>query len=698
MTSRTIISDGTVSTLCRQCDMYCGINVQVENGRLTKITGDKSHPVGRGKICPKGTAALEMIYHHDRILSPLKRMPNGQFKPIPYDQIIAEIADKISAIKVKLGARSIGVWTGEAIGFLQQEEYARRFSHALGSPNYFSAESVCYAARHIAYYLVQGYYPTCEDYANSSVILIWGANIEITHPPFMREVLEGKQKGAKIVVIDPRKTRTERHADLVVRIIPGTDGALVWGLINHLIRNGQYDAEFVRQYTVGFDDFRVYAEKFDPAYVSRETGVPVDTIRQLAELIARNVPRISQYVGISFEHQVNGVNVIRAVVSLGNICGSSDIPGGSPWPDYPDVRSLTLYDHLPLDDFQPIGAERFPLLYQFRKQCSSLMAMDYMLGQGDYPLRGCIISGANPVLTNPNSAKVKKALNSLDLLVVKDLFATETARLAHYIIPAASFLERSELHYYPYKHLAALTRKVIEFEGVRNEYDFWKDLADALGFGERYFPWPDETAVNRWIVEGSGLDFQALEKHTWGVAYAPVRRRKFEHSPFPTPSGKIELTTDVTTFRGLPSIPVYLPPRHRTGCGGDSTFLLATGARSPFYYHSRYRNIERFQKRNPDPVVEINARDAERLRISNGEKVRIVSETGELVISAKIIKADEVLPGILQIGHGWDQGNVNLLTDDADVDPISGYPNLKHVVVRVEKTQSESLISGEVTF
>ena len=96
MTSRTIISDGTVSTLCRQCDMYCGINVQVENGRLTKITGDKSHPVGRGKICPKGTAALEMIYHRDRILSPLKRMPNGQFEPIPYDRAIAEIAGKIS--------------------------------------------------------------------------------------------------------------------------------------------------------------------------------------------------------------------------------------------------------------------------------------------------------------------------------------------------------------------------------------------------------------------------------------------------------------------------------------------------------------------------------------------------------------------------------------------------------------------------
>lgn len=685
MNGRTVMPDGSVSTLCRQCDMHCGIKIQVENGRLTKISGDKGHPIGRGKICPKGTAALEMIYHRDRILNPLKRKSNGRFEPIPYDQAIAEIARKLSNIKAETGARSIGAWTGEAIGFLQQEEYARRFIHALGSPNYFSAESVCYAARHIAYHLVQGYYPACEDYANSQVILIWGANLEITHPPFMREVLQGKKKGAKLVVIDPRKTKTERHADLVVRIIPGTDGALVWGLINHLIQNGKIDTEFVRQHTVGFDDFRAYAEKFDLTCVSRETGVPVDIISQLAELIARNVPRISQYVGISFEHQVNGVNVIRAIVSLGNICGSSDIPGGSPWPEYPAVRSLTLYDHLPLDDFKPIGADRFPLLYQFRKQCSSLMAMDYMLGKGDYPLRGCIISGANPVLTNPNAAKVKQALSSLDLLVVKDLFATATARLAHYIIPAASFLERSELHYYPNKNLAALTRKVIEFEGIRNEYDFWKDLADALGFGARYFPWPDETAVNQWIVEGSGLDLQALEKHTGGIAYAPVRRRKFAYTPFPTPSGKIELTTDVTAFRGLPPIPEYLPPAHRPGRESAAVFLLATGARSPFYYHSRYRNIARFQKRKPNPVVEINTLDAERLKLSHGEKVRIVSKTGELVISAKILKADAVLPGILQIGHGWDQGNVNLLTDDADVDPISGYPNLKHVVVSVEK-------------
>lgn len=676
--------------------MHCGINVHAENGRLIKISGDKSHPVGHGKICPKGTAALEMIYHRDRILKPLKRMSYGRFEPIPYDQAIAEIAEKISAIKAKEGAKSIGAWTGEAIGFLQQEDYARRFIHALGSPNYFSAESVCYAARHIAYHLVQGYYPACEDYANSNVIVIWGANLEISHPPFMHEVLAGKQKGAKLIVIDPRKTKTERHADLVIRIIPGTDGALAWGLINHLIQNGKYDAEFVRQHTVGFDDFRAYAEKFDPAFVSRETGVPVDTIMQLAELIARNVPAISQYVGISFEHQVNGVNVIRAIVSLGTICGSTDIPGGSPWPEYPDVRSLTLYDKLPLNDFQPIGAGRFPLLYQFRKQCSSLMAMDYMLGLGDYPLRGCIITAANPVLTNPNSAKVKQALSSLDLLVVKDLFATETARLAHYIIPAASFLERSELHYYPRKYLAALTRKAIEFDGIRNEYDFWKDLADALGFGQRYFPWPDETAVNRWIVENSGLDFQVLEKSTCGVEYAPVRWRKFQHTPFSTPSGKIELTSDVTAFRGLPSIPEYFPPVHRPGSEATPEFQLITGARSPFYYHSRYRNIARFKKRKPDPVVEINALDAERLGIFNGEKVCIVSKTGELTISVKILKADEVLPGILQISHGWDQANVNLLTDDADVDPISGYPNLKHVVVKVNKIWSESIISGRV--
>ena len=685
MISRTLVSDGIVSTLCRQCDMHCGINVQVENGRLTKIEGDRNHPVGRGKICPKGTAALEMIYHPDRILTPLKRMPNGQFEPIAHDQAVAEIAQKIAAIKAESGARSMGAWTGEAIGFLQQEAYARRFIHALGSPNYFSAESVCYAARHIAYYLVQGYYPTSEDYVNSGLILIWGANLEITHPPFMQEIQQGKGKGAKVVVIDPRKTRTERHADLVVRIIPGTDGALVWGLINYLIQHDKYDAEFVGQYTVGFDEFRSYAETFDLEYVSRETGVALDTIQQLADLIAENVPRISQYVGISFEHQVNGVNIIRAIVSLGNLCGSSDIPGGSPWPEYPDLRSLTLYDHLPLEDFQPIGANRFPLLYQFRKQCSSLMAMDYMLGRGDYPLRGCIISGANPVLTNPNAAKVKRALSSLDLLVVKDLFVTETAKLAHYIMPAASFLERSELHLYPRKHLASLTRKVIEFAGVRNEYEFWKDLADELGLGQRYFPWPDETAVNRWMIEGSGIDFQALEKSTCGVEYAPVRRRKFEHTPFPTPSGKIELTTDVTAFRGLPSIPEYLPPKHRTGWDGASTFLLATGARSPFYYHSRYRNITRFQKRKPEPVVEINALDAERLSFSNGEPVRIISEIGELVLSVKIIKADDGLPGVLQIGHGWDQANVNLLTDDTDLDPISGYPNLKHVVVRVEK-------------
>ncbi len=684
MTSRTLISNGTVSTLCRQCDMHCGIDVQIENGRLKNISGDKHHPIGRGKICPKGRAAIEMIYHPDRILSPLKRMPDGRFEPIAYRQAIDEIAQKITDIRDNLGARAIGAWTGEAVGFLQQEQYARRFIHALGSPNYFSAESVCYAARHIAYHLVQGYYPTSDDYARANVILIWGANIEITHAPLMQAVLEGRRQGAIVVVIDPRQTRTARHADLHVRIMPGADGALAWGLINQLIQHGQYDAEFVSQYTVGFTDFKAYAEKFDTAYVSRETGVPSDVIRQLAERIGRNRPQIAQYVGISLEHQVNGVNVIRTIAALGAICGATDIPGGSPWPQHPDIRSLTLYDHLPLDDLQPIGADRFPLLYHLRKQCSSLMAMDCMLGRGAYPLSGCIISAANPVLTNPNAAKVQQALGSLDLLVVKDLFATATAKLAHYIIPAASFLERSELHTCPRMHLAALTRQVIEFKGVRNEYDFWKDLADALGFGARYFPWPHETAVNQWLLAGSGIDFDALQKNARGVVYASAQWRKFRHTPFPTPSGKIELSSDVTRLRGLPAMPTYQPPEYNPALAGSADFVLITGARHPFYYHSRYRNIARFQRRAPHPVVEINALDARRLKIADNDKIRITSKVGRLSITAKIMHIDDLPPGILQIGHGWDAANVNLLTDDTDVDPISGYPNLKQVVVQIQ--------------
>lgn len=684
MAVHTVVENGVVPTLCRQCDMHCGINCHIRNGRLTGITGLTGDVESRGRLCPKAPAAVDLLYHPDRLVTPLKRCSSGSFEPIAYSEAMAQISRAMGHIKHNYGARSMGVWTGEAIGFQQQENYARRFIHAFGSPNYFSAESVCWVSRYLAYRMTQGYYNPCPDFARARLIVLWGANPDHSHPPHMWAINRALKKGARLVVIDPRRMVTARKAHRFLQIRPGTDAALAWGVIRHVIRNNSYDHEFVANHTLGFEELSAYCQAFTLDYVAGQTGLPREAVQELGDMFAAAGPRVTNYTGISLEHQTNGVNTIRVIAALGGLCGAVDRPGGDFWPEAMAQQELPLYHSLPLEDLDPIGRSRFPALYNFRKQCHSLSAMDAMMGRGAYPLRGLIVTGANPVLTNPNADKVERALDHLDLLVVRDLFMTATARRAHFVLPAASFLERSELHIFAHRQTVALANRVARVDGAECEYAFWHDLAHRTGIGEAYFPWKDETAVNRWLLKPSGIDLKSLRGTPEGIVYAPKAFTKFRRQPLPTASGRFEFVSAKLAELGHPALPIYLPPENQTAEPSVYPFLLITGARHALYYHSRYRNIPRLC-RAKKPVVEINASDAAQLGIESGERVRVESEIGSIELEAEIMADDVILRGVIQIGHGWDEANVNRLTDDRDVDSISGYPNMKRVAARVVK-------------
>jgi anaerobic selenocysteine-containing dehydrogenase len=288
-------------------------------------------------------------------------------------------------------------------------------------------------------------------------------------------------------------------------------------------------------------------------------------------------------------------------------------------------------------------------------------------------------------VTNPNTRKVEKALANLDLLVVNDLFLTPTARLAHYVLPAASFLERSELHFYPKHQMVNLTQKVAEINGIKDDYLLWHDLAHRLGFGEKFFPWENEEDVIRWILEPSGISLEALRKHPEGLVYKPVRYKKYKTRPLPTPSGKIEFASPYLEKFGLSEIPEYIPPYHMRHKNKDYPFLLTTGARKSLFYHSRHQNIARFRTVHPTAEVEIHPDDAAALGISDKETVRIVSEKGSLEIPARIVNRTELRRGVIEIYHGWEEWRVNFVTFDDINDPISGFPLLKGVPVRIER-------------
>jgi anaerobic selenocysteine-containing dehydrogenase len=685
MEVKTVTQNGIVQTLCRMCDTRCAVNVHIKDGFIAAITPFEGHPVNQGKMCPRGSASIDQFYHLNRITKPLKKQPDGTFAEIPRQQALDEIAHRINQLKQTHGAGSIGVWKGEGAGFLQQEEYARRFVHALGSPNYFSNDSACYNGRFLGHTLVTGFWNAFPEFSDADLILLFGTNPPMCHPPFMREFADARRRGAKLIVIDPRLNPIACYADIYAQPYPGTDGALGWGLIRYLIETKNYDSELVERYSIGFEKIVNYAKRFTPDYVEEQSGIYQDVLINIAEMIIKYRPRMSIFAGTGLEHHENGVNNVRTLASLSCLSGALDISCGLFWPEEMARRKLTLYDELPLLAQKPIGADKFPVLYDRRKECHTMTAMDCALGKGEYPLKGLIMTAANPAVTNPNTGKVEKALLNLELLVVNDFFLTPTAKLAHYVLPAASFLERSELHFYPKYQMVNLTQKVAEISGVKNDYLLWHDLAHRLGFGEKYFPWETEEEVMRWMLEPSGISLDELRKHPQGIIYKPVEYQKYKSRPLPTPSGKIEFASPYLKKLGLSEIPEYIPPYHMRNNCKDYPFILSTGARKSLFYHSRHQNIARFRTTHPSAEMEINPEDAADLGIKDDEVVRVVSEIGSLEIPAKIVSRKELRPGVIEIYHGWEEWRVNLVTHDNINDPISGFPLLKGIPVRIER-------------
>jgi anaerobic selenocysteine-containing dehydrogenase len=670
------------TSLCRMCDNRCGINIYVEDGTIVEITGLKEHKWNHGRLCVKGRLAVDLVNAPDRILKPLKRV-GDTWQEIDLDQAYDEIAEKIKKIQATWGERAMSVWKGEALGFLTQEDLYRRFIHAIGSPNYFSNDSACYVGRWLGYALVTGDWAT-QDFINSKCAIIWGSNPPYSQPNLTQSILGGREKGGKLIVIDVRLSAIARQADEFVQIMPGTDGALAHGIARQLIEDDSICHSFITEHGHGFEPYAQYVKEFTPERVEKETGVSAETVVRVAREIGKCRPKVSVYAGNGLEHHENGINNVRAIACLDGLLGSLDREGGNFTAEKPGLRDLTLYKEKPLRHLDPIGAGKYPVLYDFRQECHSLSALDTILSEKPYPLKGMILSGANPVLTNPNSRKVIEALKGLELFVVRDLFMSETAELADYVLPGACFLEHSELHCHPIYQIISLSKKIVTFPNCESEYDFLKKLASRLG-AESYFPWEDREALNEWLLKDTGISVEDLLAHPEGYEYKRKRYQKYKEKGLPTPSGKFEFVSSYLRDYGYPYLPEYIPPTYKSSPNPEYPYILVTGARKVFYTHGRNRNFKRCRTAIPNPDIEMNPIDAEKLGVITGDIVTVTSTVGSVDVPVKVVHKSNILPGVMQVTHGWKESNINLITHDDRNDPIDGFPLMKSVEVKIER-------------
>jgi formate dehydrogenase (coenzyme F420) alpha subunit len=674
-----------VLTDCTLCYHSCGTVVTVEDGRAVKVEGLQNHPLNHGKLCPKGEAALQNVYHPDRLMHPLKRV-KGSWEQVSWDLALTEIAAKLTALKEEFGPAVLGVFSGSiGVENLEMAGLTQRLKAAFGSPNFFSVESICYRMRIRTRQITFGKYPTEE--LDSNLYILWGHNPEESDFPLQLALEENLKKGCKLVVIDPKRIPLADRADMYLRIRPGTDGAMALAMINVIVNEKLYDARFIEQYTLGFEKLVPHVQQYTPEWAEQITWVPADDIRKLARLFA-STEGASIYQGTCTQDQTaNGTQNSRAFSILQIITGNINNRGG--W---------VISPRLPLGNVgmsvegEPLGADQYPLFYEVWGRKSPYGVVTCVPESIPERIKAFLVVGGNPLVSMADSNAFREAFERLELLVVHDLFMTETGRAAHYVLPACSHLEKwgvaytyNVCHCLPY---LMLRKKAIEPLGeCWSEWKFFTELAKSLGLGE-HFPWQSEEELIAHELGPTGLTFEELLEEKPEGAYYQEKQYGMKDERFSTPTKKIEIYSEALKHIGFDPLPTYLEPERSPVSSPELLkkypIILSTGNRNRYYTHGQFRGIDALKQHSPEPRAELGAQTAGRFGIADGDEIIIETNRGKVRMKAGVDV--RVAEGVVLVPHGWPgEANANLLTDTHCREPIMGYPEVKSLLCSVRK-------------
>ena len=673
-----------VKTACELCAWNCGIDVRVENGKITRISGTKEHPLNRGRLCPKGTVSADYVYAKDRITHPMLR-EGDKWRRIDWDEAFDLVVENLKALPdPKSFATIIGMpillGGSSTVGFI------RRFMDVFGTPNCFSPESMCYRHQIIGYILTLGKFPVA-DVENAKCIILWAHNPHASKPPLAWMLERALKRGAKLIVIDPRRTKAAEKADIHATIRPGSDTYLAVGLMKVIIEEELYDRDFVKNYCFGFEELRDHVSNYSLDEIAEKTWVDKKTITEIATAFATVKPGCIVQGVNALDQVPTGIQNSRSVAILHALTGNIDVKGGFVRASRVHTRNLRLPQML--KDL-PLGIEQHPFFYQVWEthlgEGQGMYLYDAVIEGKPYEINSLFIAGSNPLLTWPESSKVKEMLESVEFLAVMDLFMTQTAKHADLLLPAASFLERFELvDYYsvifgiPYM---MLRKKAIEPLGeAKSDVEFWLELARKMGYKE-YFPWKNVEDVLNYVLEPTGYSIEDLIENSAGVWSGKVKYGEFKERGFRTPSRKVELYSRSLAERGYDALPTPREPSESpfSDKAKDYPLILTTGSRDLYFTHSQLRNVEKLTKILPEAYVEINPKTAEKYGIEDGDMVVVETERGSIELRARL--TERIVEGVINIPHGWEDANVNLLTSRKPGDPISGCPELKALLAK----------------
>ncbi len=679
-------------TVCRLCSSCCPIEVDIENNRLVKAERKSFLPEGKRVHCPKLKAAADIVYSPKRLKRSLvKEKSNGGncFKETSWNKALDIIADRFNFFKREYGAESICWLRGMAADWGAPWDYANRLMNLFGSPNTIGNGSVCHVAREIAHVFTYGAM-TFPELRNSKCIIVWGKNDMDTNPSAYEGILYAKQNGAKLIVIDPIRTGLSSMADIWLQIKPGHDGLLAMSMINEIISEKFYDADFVKEWTVGFEQLKEAAKDYKAEKTAKSIWLDSKMIKDAARLYATTKPACI-IDGNGLDMQLNVFQNTRSVCILRGLTGNIDKAGGDLIPQPIPVRNIQLKESLP-EDVKPITCE-YPLFNEFHETWGNnaqSCVIDAILDEKPYPIKMLVVQSANPVVTMTDSKRVIHALESLEFMVVMDLFLTRTAKLADVILPASSSFEKTQLNRaFIRNNPVIIQNQVIEW--IADSWPDWKinfELARRLGL-DKEFPWQTaEDAIN-YQLEPAGITVDMLRENPDGIRIEDVEYEKYRTRRFGTPSGKVEFYSKKLEDNGYSPVPYFDVHTKNPISFYDKRFefpiLGISGARTNNFTQSQFRNIASLLKLEKECFVDIHPDDARERKILEGDTLKVETPKGRIYMKARI--SDVVHPGSIRIAWGWGEFNpdynLNNLTDDDRRNDITGTPSSRSFMCNI---------------
>lgn len=654
-----LLQTGVVRGACpHDCPDTCAMLVHVEDGRAVRVQGDPDHPVTQGFLCTKVNRYVERTYHADRLTTPLRRVGakgEGRFVPATWDEALDDIARRLNEIRHGAhGPQAILPYSySGTLGKVQGESMDRRFFHRIGAS--LLDRTICASAGSAGWAATYGdrMGPTPEEAEHARFVVLWGTNTLTSNPHLWPALRRARDAGARIIAIDPIRTRTAAQCDEHVAIRPGTDAALALGLMHVLFRDGLHDEAYLRDHTVGWEALRERVVEWTPDRTAATTGIEPARIAALAHELATIRPSfIRLNYGLQRHH--GGGSAVRAVSLLPAVTGA--------WRDLGGGATLSTSGAFKLNgaalqrpEWIPPGTRTINMI----RLGAALTESD--AGVGGPPVQALVVYNSNPAAVAPDLGAVRSGLLRDDLFtVVMEHFVTDTARYADWVLPATTQLEHWDVHA-AYGHLyLTLNRPSIApvGESLPNT-EIFRRLAERMGLHDAAFGDTDVDLI-RQVLDAKhpwleGITFDSLLETGWARLNAPLDFRPYADPKPNTPTGKIQIVAPELARHGIDPLPTYVPPAESAETDPERASRFPLTLLSPPEHplmNSTFHNVPHLRRAAGDTRVLLHPAEATSRGVREGDRVRCWNDRGHFF--GRAVVTEDVRPGVaVSYGVRW---------------------------------------------